>query len=97
MWKGEAQTFAAELHIVVEKDDGAWWDPTPDYDVSIKEKIFITDPKLQEMLDACDYEDRHHYTQIIENIKQFTDKGTGFLHKPSMFEWRCPHIIVGRW
>jgi hypothetical protein len=91
-WTPEQAEFAAELHLVVQTPQGLY-DPTPDYDPSIKQKLFITDPKLQKMIDG--ERDWRKYQSIINTIRDFTEHQSGFLHKPEMFEWKCPHIMCG--
>ena len=86
---------AAELHLIVEFEDGTLYDPTPDYDPTISSKIWVNDPELQEMVDRVEGKGYDRYRNLIGTIQDFTPGGSGFLHKYNMDDWRCPHIFIG--
>ena len=93
--KGKDNSFAAELHLIVEMPDGTLYDPTPDYDPTISSKIWVNDPELQEMVDRVEGKGYDRYRNLIGTIQDFTPGRSGFLHKYNMDDWRCPHIFIG--
>jgi len=93
--EGEDLSFAAELHLIVEFEDGTLYDPTPDYDPTIDEKIWVNDPQLQHMVDSVEGKGFGPYTQMIGAIQDWTPGRSGFLHKHNMKEWRCPMMLMG--
>ena len=93
--EGQDNSFAAELHLIVEMPDGTLYDPTPDYDPTIDVKLWVNDPKLQKMVDSVEGKGYNTYKNMIATIQDFTPGRSGFLHKYNMDDWRCPLIMMG--
>ena len=93
--KGQDNSFAAELHLIVEMPDGTLYDPTPDYDPTIDVKLWVNDPQLQMMVDTIEGKGYSTYSNMIGTIQDFTPGGSGFLHKYNMDDWHCPLIMMG--
>ena len=87
-------SFAAELHIVWE-GEGKIIDPTPDYDDTMTEKMWVDDPALQRMIDNVIDRGFNRYMNVVGTIQRISPNGSGFLHKQNMLDWRCPNIMCG--